>query len=88
MVEENFNQKPRKRDFTDMREFMRAAAAWAEDNRNEWPWGGPKDEDDEYYFVVYVAAPQLLTEDRADEIDRHQPPNSLKSKTEQRSSEC
>ena len=46
------NGKPRKKDFTDMREFMRAAAEWANANMNEWPWGGPKDEDDEYYFVV------------------------------------
>lgn len=44
--------KPRKKDFTDMREFMRAAAAWADANMNEWPRGGPKDEDDDYYFVV------------------------------------
>lgn len=46
------DHKPRKTDFTDMREFMRAAAVWAESHMNEWPWGGPKDEDDEYYFVV------------------------------------
>jgi hypothetical protein len=46
------NSKPRKKDFADMREFMRAAAAWAESNMNEWPWGGQKDEEDEYYFVV------------------------------------
>jgi hypothetical protein len=46
--------KPRKKDFTDMREFMRAAAAWADANRprNEWPWGGPKDDDDNYYFIA------------------------------------
>lgn len=43
--------KPRKSDFTDMREFMRASAAWAQE-WNVWPWGGPKDEDDDYYFVV------------------------------------
>lgn len=46
------NDKPRKRDYADKREFLRAAAAWAEANMREWPWGGPKDEDDEYYFVV------------------------------------
>jgi hypothetical protein len=44
--------KPRKKDFTDMREFLRASAAWAEEHMKEWPWGGPKDEDDDYYFVV------------------------------------
>lgn len=46
--------KPKKKDFTDMREFLRASAAWAETNRprNEWPWGGAKDEDDDYYFIV------------------------------------
>lgn len=48
----NYNGKPRKKDFTDMREFLRAAAAWAEANMGEWPWGGPKDEDDEYFFVA------------------------------------
>lgn len=55
------NGKPRKRDFTDMREFMRAAAEWANANMNEWPWGGPKDEDDDYYFVVApdAALPRL-----------------------------
>lgn len=46
------NGKPKKRDFTDMREFLRAAAAWANENMNEWPWGGLKDEDDEYYFMA------------------------------------
>lgn len=46
------NGKPRKKDFTDMREFLRAAAEWANANMSEWPWGGPKDEDDEYYFVA------------------------------------
>lgn len=35
-----------------MREFLRAAAAWAESNMGEWPWAAPKDEDDEYYFVI------------------------------------
>lgn len=49
------NGKPRKKDFTDMREFMKAAAAWAEANNGEWPWGGPKDEDDEYCFVAAPA---------------------------------
>lgn len=44
--------KPRKKDFADMREFMRAAATWAEANMNEWPWGGPKDDDDDYCFVA------------------------------------
>ena len=44
--------KPRKKDFTDMREFLRASAAWAEEHMKEWPWGGPKDEDDDYYFVA------------------------------------
>lgn len=55
------NDKPKKKDFTDMREFLKASAAWAEANMNEWPWGGPKDEDDEYCFVVAsdVAAPRL-----------------------------
>lgn len=43
--------KPRKQDFTDMREFMRASADWAE-KWNVWPWGGPRDEDDEYVFIV------------------------------------
>lgn len=44
-----------------MREFMRAAAEWANTNMNEWPWGGPQDEDDVYYFVVAPSAahPQL-----------------------------
>ena len=46
------NGKPKKKDFIDMREFLRAAAAWANENMTEWPWGGPKDEDDKYYFVV------------------------------------
>ncbi len=46
------NDKPRKKDFIDPREFLRAAAEWAKDNMSEWPWGGPKDEDDEYYFVA------------------------------------
>jgi hypothetical protein len=44
--------KPRKRDFKDKREFLRVAAAWAEANMSEWPWGGPRDEDDGYYFVA------------------------------------
>ncbi len=48
--------KPRKRDYSDMREFLRASAAWAAEHMNEWPWGGPKDEDDEYYFTVTPAA--------------------------------
>ncbi len=43
--------KPRKSDFKDMREFMLASAEWASE-WNVWPWGGPKDEDDTYYFVV------------------------------------
>ena len=41
--------KPRKKDFTDWNEFMKASAAWAE-VWNVWPWGGPKDEDDDFYF--------------------------------------
>jgi hypothetical protein len=44
--------KPRKRDYTDKLEFLRASAKWAELHMKEWPWGGPKDEDDEYYFIV------------------------------------
>jgi hypothetical protein len=44
--------KPRKGDFADKREFLRASAEWAEANRRGWPWGGPKDEDDDYYYVV------------------------------------
>lgn len=43
--------KPRKADFADMGEFLRASAEWAE-MWNVWPWGGPKDEDDDYYFDV------------------------------------
>ncbi len=43
--------KPRKQDFSDMGEFLRASAEWAE-KWNVWPWGGPREEDDEYYFVV------------------------------------
>lgn len=43
--------KPRKADFTDMRDFLRASAEWAE-QWNVWPWGGPKDEDDDEYFEV------------------------------------
>ncbi len=34
--------KPRKKDFTDMREFLRASAEWATANMGEWPWGGAK----------------------------------------------
>ncbi len=44
--------KPKKRDFADKLEFLRASAAWAEANMGEWPWGVPRDEDDEYYFVA------------------------------------
>lgn len=51
-ADSNSRMKPRKRDFSDMREFLRASATWAEANMNEWPWGGQKDEDDEYYFEV------------------------------------
>jgi hypothetical protein len=43
--------KPRKVDFADMGEFLHASAEWA-DLWNVWPWGGPKDEDDDYYFEV------------------------------------
>lgn len=52
------NGKLRKKDFSDMREFLRAAA-WAEANMNEWPWGGPKDEDDEFYFAIPKSAPAV-----------------------------
>jgi hypothetical protein len=46
------NGKPRKKDFADMREFMKAAAAWAEANMGAWPWSGPPDEDDDYFVVL------------------------------------
>lgn len=49
--------KPRKQDFADMRDFLRASAAWAE-TWNVWPWGGPKDEDDEFVFEVSDGAGQ------------------------------
>jgi hypothetical protein len=34
-----------------MREFMQASAKWAAE-WNVWPWGGPKDEDDDFYYTV------------------------------------
>lgn len=46
------NQKPKKKDYTDMNLFMRDAAAWAEANMKEWPWGGEKDEDDDFYYTI------------------------------------
>lgn len=46
------NDKPRKKDFVDKYEFLKASAIWAKENMNEWPWGGLKDEDDDYYFIV------------------------------------
>lgn len=59
-----------------MCEFLRASAAWAEANMNEWPWGGPKDEDDEYYFiapnhdaVIQKSAPDLLASHKSGERD-------------------
>lgn len=51
--------KPRKTDFANARDFLIASAEWAE-KWNVWPWGGPKDEDDEYYFVVTKSAPDFL----------------------------
>lgn len=44
--------KPRKKDFTCMGDFMRASSAWAEGRMKEWPWGGPKDEDDDYVWSL------------------------------------
>jgi hypothetical protein len=43
--------KPRKKDFVLVGDFMRASAEWAE-KYNHWPWGGPRDEDDDYFFEV------------------------------------
>lgn len=44
--------KPKKRDFKDMNEFLKASAAWAKEHMNEWPYGGPKDEDDDFVYVL------------------------------------
>lgn len=46
--------KPKKKDFSDLKEFLKQSAAWAE-VYNTWPWGGPKDEDDDYVYEVEVA---------------------------------
>jgi hypothetical protein len=43
--------KPRKCDFTDMREFMRASAEWAQ-QWNVWPWNDKDDEDDQYVYDI------------------------------------
>lgn len=43
--------KPRKEDFDSVAASMKASAAWAE-QWNVWPWGGPPDEDDNYYFEI------------------------------------
>lgn len=59
--------KPRKRDFVDMRDFLRASSEWAERNRCDWPWSGPADEDDEVYFVLtrkgHEELDKLITDD-------------------------
>lgn len=52
------NDKPRKRNYPDIQEFMKASAAWAEVHMKEWPWGGKKDEDDDYYFEVFEQGKQ------------------------------
>jgi hypothetical protein len=43
--------KPRKSDYANLHDFMLASSDWAE-RWNVWPWGGPKDEDDEFIFEV------------------------------------
>jgi hypothetical protein len=52
--------KPRKQDFADMRDFMKASAEWSE-QWNAWPWGAAKDEDDRYYFVVSIGESGVAT---------------------------
>lgn len=44
--------KPRKQDFANGHDFLHASAAWAAVNMNEWPWGGPKNDDDNYCYVA------------------------------------
>jgi hypothetical protein len=52
------SDKPRKRDYADKMEFLRASAAWAEDNMGEWPWDNSRDEDDDYVYVR-ITKPRL-----------------------------